>query len=75
MNIRLGTLITKVAVAPDDSDVTLTTQHDETLTCSAVVITVPLGILKSEMIQFDPPLPRPKLEALRNFGIYFCSVK
>ena len=68
LKIRLDTHVTKIAVTNDDMQATVTTHTNEALICSAVVVTVPLGILKSDIIEFDPPLPRPKLEALRNFG-------
>ncbi len=68
LDIRLGVRVTKVAVSEDDNCVTVTTDNGETITSSAVVVTVPLGILKTEVIEFEPSLPRPKLEAVRNCG-------
>lgn len=34
----------------------------------AVVVTVPLGVLKDEVIRFDPPLPAPKRAAIARLG-------
>ncbi|KAF9129778.1 hypothetical protein BG015_004095, partial [Linnemannia schmuckeri] len=36
--------------------------------CSAVVVTVPLGVLKSGQIQFSPSLPHWKEQAISNLG-------
>ncbi|KAF9922346.1 hypothetical protein FBU30_007572 [Linnemannia zychae] len=36
--------------------------------CSAAVVTVPLGVLKSHQIQFLPPLPDWKEQAISNLG-------
>jgi len=35
----------------------------------AVVLTVPLGVLKSETISFDPPLNAEKMEAINRIGV------
>ena len=34
----------------------------------AVVITIPLGVLKAESVQFEPPLPESKRRAIRRLG-------
>ncbi|MES1911325.1 MAG: hypothetical protein MHM6MM_003772 [Cercozoa sp. M6MM] len=39
-----------------------------TLKADAAVVTVPLGVLKSKQIKFDPPLPKFKRRALKNLG-------
>ncbi|KAF9914311.1 hypothetical protein BX616_008547 [Lobosporangium transversale] len=36
--------------------------------CTAAVITVPLGVLKSQQIKFSPPLPRWKEQAIQRLG-------
>eukprot|EP00884_Botryococcus_braunii_P000714 jgi/Botrbrau1/10643/Bobra.53_2s0002.1 len=40
-------------------------------TGDAVVVTVPLGVLKRDIIKFEPPLPPRKVEAIQrvNFGV------
>lgn len=38
-----------------------------------VIITVPLGVLKSKAVNFDPPLPRAKLDAWNRTGRKICS--
>ena len=34
----------------------------------AVVVTVPLGVLKAQAISFHPPLPEWKTQAINNLG-------
>ncbi|KAG0250342.1 hypothetical protein BG011_008416 [Mortierella polycephala] len=36
--------------------------------CSAAIVTVPLGVLKSQQIQFSPPLPTWKEQAIQHLG-------
>lgn len=45
------------------------TQAGEKFTADKIVVTVPLGILKSGMIQFIPNLPSEKIIAIHNLGI------
>eukprot|EP01124_Arcella_intermedia_P008107 TRINITY_DN1505_c1_g8_i1.p1 TRINITY_DN1505_c1_g8~~TRINITY_DN1505_c1_g8_i1.p1 ORF type:complete len:1035 (+),score=330.59 TRINITY_DN1505_c1_g8_i1:249-3107(+) len=40
----------------------------EEMSSEVVVVTVPLGVLKSNMIQFDPPLPSWKTESIQKLG-------
>ncbi len=35
----------------------------------AVLVTLPLGVLKAGAVRFDPPLPRPKLDAIQGLGV------
>ena len=35
---------------------------------SHVIVTVPLGVLKTKTITFNPPLPEPKAKAIENMG-------
>lgn len=39
-----------------------------TVTADRVIVTVPLGVLKSDTIAFDPPLPDAKRAAIRRLG-------
>ncbi|WPH02613.1 Hypothetical protein R9X50_00547800 [Acrodontium crateriforme] len=40
----------------------------EIIEADQVVITTPLGVLKSDMVDFDPPLPRWKQSAIKRMG-------
>ena len=42
--------------------------NGETFVADAVVVTLPLGVLKRGSVAFDPPLPRRKLDAIANLG-------
>jgi len=44
-------------VAYDDTGVSLALGTGESLTFDRVVMTVPLGVLQSDTVEFDPPLP------------------
>ena len=65
LDIRTGTAVSKIIT--HQNKVTLETSAG-TMTCGKVVITVPLGILKSQSIIFDPPLPNEKQDAINRIG-------
>ena len=66
VDIRLGTTVE--AIRYHDQGVSVVT-NDDTHDCSHVIVTVPLGVLKSQAISFDPPLPATKLAAIDNVGV------
>jgi polyamine oxidase len=79
MNILLNQCVESIALSPSSSAVSdhlpVTLSIRDTLTGSShsiqadrVLVTVPLGVLKSNLIQFDPPLSQPKQEAIRTAG-------
>lgn len=51
------------------SQVTLTNEQGETFTADKVLVTVPLPILKSNFINFNPPLPSNKVNAMQNIDV------
>jgi len=53
----------------EKSAVVLTSSKGETLTCSHCVVTVSLPMLKSEWIQFVPPLPPAKIRAIKSIVV------
>ncbi len=67
--------VTSLSVREDDNEVTVETCSGEILQASAVVVTVPLGVLKANTIQFKPALPKEKLEAIQNCGMYNIDTK
>ena len=68
--VRLKTRVTAVRHGPDG--VRLETRDDrgdaDELRAQRVVVTLPLGILKSDAVVFDPPLPEAKRAAIRAIG-------
>ncbi len=65
LDIRLDTPVW--AVRSTDEGVTIVT-GDVSLTADHVVVTVPLGVLRSGALAFDPPLPGDKTAALARLG-------
>jgi monoamine oxidase len=66
LEVRLEHVVSQVEY--DSSGVSLTLESGESLRGEAVIVTVPLGILKTDKPEFSPPLPPNKLEAIRAIG-------
>ncbi len=65
-SIRLGEIVRKVSHTA--SGVTVSTDTEDMVT-DAVIVTVPLGVLKAGDISFDPALPNEKLAAIDRLGM------
>lgn len=65
LDIRLDAEVTRIAY--DDAGVTVETAQ-EVLRADRVIVTVPLGVLKADVIVFDPPLPQAKRAAVERLG-------
>lgn len=63
--IRLNTPVARIVYG--DTGVHVVTAA-ERIPADAVVVTVPLGILQSGKLQFDPPLPTAKQAAIQRIG-------
>ncbi len=61
LDVRLGAPVERVEYS--DKGVRVTTS-EESLEGSHAIVTVPLGVLKAGAMEFDPPLPQPKAEAI-----------
>jgi monoamine oxidase len=73
LEIRYHHCIARITYAEEDpKDATLpimiTCDNGDTVHADAVVVTVPLGVLKSGTITFDPPLPESKQQAISHLG-------
>ncbi len=72
LDIRTGHAVTQVTVTEDGVTVTTSSPTDvakkEEIACSRVVVSVPLGVLKSGAITFEPPLPDAKCGAIERIG-------
>ncbi|WP_299736505.1 FAD-dependent oxidoreductase [uncultured Roseobacter sp.] len=64
---QLGRSVTKVEVGEDG--VHLQDLNGQSATFDAVMITVPLGVLKRGMISFTPSLPKEKRDAIASLGM------
>ncbi|KAI4387276.1 hypothetical protein MLD38_005119 [Melastoma candidum] len=67
LDIRLGHRVTKVARR--HSGVRVTVEDGKAFVADAVVIAVPLGVLKSGTISFEPKLPDWKEKAIADLGV------
>jgi monoamine oxidase len=66
-DITTDTVIT-AATGPRETVVQVTLQNGTVLEADHVVCTLPLGILKTDTVQFDPPLPAAKQNAVKRLG-------
>mmetsp|Transcript_44563 Transcript_44563/g.135824 ORF Transcript_44563/g.135824 Transcript_44563/m.135824 type:complete len:249 (-) Transcript_44563:581-1327(-) len=62
LNVQFGKLVTSVSENGDS--VSINCGKDETVSADYVIVTVPLGVLKAEAIQFDPLLLPAKAESI-----------
>ena len=66
LDVRLGHVVSRVDTSGDRA-VVVTSQGD--FQAGAVVVTVPLGVLKAGAIGFLPALPEPKTRAIARLGM------
>ena len=66
VNVRLNHIVTKIAY--QDSRVIVYTKNKQFIS-EKVLVTVPLGVLKSGDIEFLPPLPKNKQNAISELGM------
>ncbi|PKA66032.1 putative polyamine oxidase 2 [Apostasia shenzhenica] len=67
LDIRLGHRVTNIL--RDKMGVEVTVENGKTFVADAAIITVPLGVLKSNSIKFEPKLPEWKDEAIRDIAV------
>ncbi|CAM6030844.1 unnamed protein product [Sphagnum balticum] len=67
LDIRLNHRVTKVNRRLHG--VRVTTENGKTFDADAVIVTVPLGVLKANVLQFEPRLPNWKEAAIADMGI------
>ncbi|CAF1070962.1 unnamed protein product [Rotaria magnacalcarata] len=73
-NIRLKRIVKKITYNKSAVEVSVENGEDskndmiETYRAEAVLVTVPLGVLKENVIIFDPPLPEDKQSAIERVG-------
>jgi monoamine oxidase len=56
-------------IAHNETTITVTTETNQPLTSDACIVTVPLGVLQSGRIKFDPPLPAAHQDALSKLSL------
>jgi monoamine oxidase len=65
LNVQTQTSVTGITLQPDGVSVATAMSSSR---ADAVIVAVPLSILKARAIQFDPPLPAPKVAAIDRIG-------
>ncbi|EXJ78113.1 lysine-specific histone demethylase 1 [Capronia epimyces CBS 606.96] len=58
----------RYSAAGSRSRATITCEDGQSIEADKVVFTAPLGVLKQQSIQFEPPLPQWKRDAIRRMG-------
>jgi len=66
VDVRLDTVVSRIAYTEDGVSVETQRGVEE---ASHVVVTVPLGVLKAQAIEFDPPLPESKRTAIERLDM------
>lgn len=66
LDIQLEQIVQRIS--HDETGVTVVTQNGE-FQADRVLVTLPLGVLKSGKILFDPPLPQEKQSAIQQMGV------
>ncbi|KAL2458289.1 putative polyamine oxidase 2 [Forsythia ovata] len=67
LDIRLGHRVTKIVRRYNGVKVTV--EDGRTFIADAAIVAVPLGVLKSNCIEFEPRLPEWKEEAINDLGV------
>ncbi len=65
LDVRLETAVSHITTTPNQVHVQTSRGP---FTATHVIITLPLGVLKSGSVQFDPPLPDAKQRAIERIG-------
>ncbi|KAI1756550.1 Sec1-like protein [Xylaria castorea] len=69
LDIRKSTAVKKVSYDPEGMAGALVECEDGSIIeADYVVSTIPLGVLKHESVEFQPPLPKQKVEAIGRLG-------
>ena len=66
LDVRLGHVVNRIDTSGDRAFVDTSQGRFE---APAVIVTVPLGVLKSRSIEFTPPLPESKAAAIARLGM------
>ncbi|KAK2979217.1 hypothetical protein RJ640_009615, partial [Escallonia rubra] len=67
IDIRLNHRVTRVASGC--GDVMVTVEDGRNFVADAAIITVPIGVLKANLIEFEPKLPEWKVAAISDLGV------
>jgi monoamine oxidase len=68
LDIRLEHVVSSVTTRTSGADVRVETTDHGRFDADAAIITLPLGVLKSRAVRFDPELPARKRDAIERLG-------
>ncbi len=68
LDVRLNSVVTAIEYSTSGTSLRIQGTHED-LKYDAVLITVPLGVLQKQTIQFNPPLPSQKAKAIQRLGM------
>jgi len=69
--IHLNTIVKKINTRTNDIEIIT---DNAIFYADAVIITVPLGVLKRDDIEFNPPLPKDKQQAIQRLGMGLFNI-
>ncbi|KVH92185.1 Amine oxidase [Cynara cardunculus var. scolymus] len=67
IDIRLNHRVTRISNGPNEVMVTI--EGGRKFVADAAIITVPIGVLKANLIEFEPKLPEWKVSAISDLGM------
>lgn len=67
IDIRLNHRVTRILNGPNE--VRVTVDGGRTFVADAAIITIPIGVLKANLIEFEPKLPEWKVSAISDLGM------
>ena len=67
IDVLASSVVTRIAY--NDSGASLRLGNGESLSAARVIVTVPLGVLKTKVMEFDPPLPFAHRGAIAALGV------
>jgi lysine-specific histone demethylase 1 len=68
LHLHLNQPVKQIRYGEENEGVEVITQDGTSWKADVVVSTLPLGVLKTPMVQFDPPLPQWKRDAINSLG-------
>jgi protoporphyrinogen oxidase len=68
LNIKFNSKVTEITKISKNF-YSIRTENGENFYTEKVVVTVPLGVLKKNIIKFSPPLPTKKLDSIQKLGV------
>lgn len=69
LSVQLNTIVTCIDTSSSDSIVRIHTKDQRLFLCKYVLITIPLGCLKTHSVEFRPELPEWKQKAIDTMGV------